>query len=277
MFLAAAIQLNCTSDVDRNWEQCETLVRRAAAAGATLLATPECTNYLGPHDRKVRIAEPVEGPTIQRYGELAAELGVWFIVGSFNERSQDPSRCYNTTVVLRPDGSVAQTYRKVHLFDVDHSDAVRFLESNTTVPGTQPTVARTSIGDIGLSICYDLRFPEHYRRLVDDGAQILTVPAAFTATTGKAHWEPLLRARAIESQAYVIAPGQFGHHDDDGLRDSHGHSMIIDPWGTVLACCADGVGLCLAEIDLERVKKVRRGMPCASHRVLGIPVPGRTA
>ena len=128
MFLAAAIQLNCTSDVDRNWEQCETLVRRAAAAGATLLATPECTNYLGPHDRKVRIAEPVEGPTIQRYGELASELGVWFIVGSFNERSQDPSRCYNTTVVLRPDGSVAQTYRKVHLFDVDHSDAVRFLE-----------------------------------------------------------------------------------------------------------------------------------------------------
>ena len=274
MFLAAVIQLNCTSDEVRNWEQCHTLVRRAATAGAKLVVTPECTNYLGPHDKKVRIAEAVTGPTIARYGALAAELKLWFLVGSFNERAEDPTRCYNTSVLLSPQGKVHATYRKVHLFDVDHSDAVRFLESHTTVAGTTPVASPTPLGTIGMSICYDLRFPEHYRNLIDQGATILTVPSAFTETTGKDHWEPLLRARAIESQAYVLAPGQCGHHDDDGLRDSYGHSMIIDPWGKVLACCPSEPGLALAEINPERVKNIRKGMPCRSHRVLGVSVPG---
>jgi predicted amidohydrolase len=277
MFLAAVIQLNCTSNEDRNWAQCDSLVRRAAKSGARFVATPECTNYLGPHDKKVRIAEPVTGPTIQRYGRLASELGLWFLVGSFNERAPDPSRCYNTSVLLGPDGKVHATYRKVHLFDVDHSDAVRFLESNTTVAGTAPVTCATPLGTIGMSICYDLRFPEHYRNLIDQGATLLTVPSAFTATTGKDHWEPLLRARAIESQAYVLAPGQVGHHDDDGLRDSHGHSMIVDPWGKVIACCPSDIGIALAEINPERVKNIRKGMPCRNHRVLGVSVPGSTS
>ena len=210
MFLAAAIQLNSTSNEANNWASFEALARRAARAGAKLVATPECTNYLGPHDRKVQQAEPLDGPTVTRYRQLAQELRVWLLIGSVNERADSDTRCYNTTVVLAPDGRLVASYRKVHLFDVDIPE-VRFLESDTTVPGTQPVVADTDLGPIGLSICYDLRFPEHFRTLVDAGAKILAVPSAFTAKTGKAHWEPLLRARAIESQAWVIAPGQVGH------------------------------------------------------------------
>lgn len=273
MFLAAVVQLNSTSNEDANFEQFDTLVRRAAAAGATLIATPECTNYLGPHDRKVEQAEPLEGPTVERYGAIARELGVWLLIGSVNEKADDPDRCYNTTVLLSPAGAVLGAYRKVHLFDVDLPE-VRFFESDTTVAGSAPTVVSTDLGEIGLSICYDLRFPEHYRRLIDGGATVLAVPSAFTAKTGKDHWEPLLRARAIESQAWVIAPGQVGHHDDDGLRNSHGHSMIVDPWGTVVAQVnGEEPGLALAEIDLERVARIRRNMPCGDHRVLGIAAP----
>jgi len=142
------------------------------------------------------------------------------------------------------------------------------LESDTVVGGSDPKIAETSLGTIGMSICYDLRFPELYRKLVDRGATLLTVPSAFTATTGKDHWEVLLRARAIETQSYVIAPGQYGEHDDQGLRHSYGHSMIVDPWGVVIARVSDGPGIAMAEIDLERVRTVRQGMPIANHRRL---------
>ncbi len=272
MFLAAVVQLNSTSDVRRNREMLDGLVRRAHAAGARLVATPECTNYLGPHDRKVAMAEPLDGPTVQDYAALARELGLWLLIGSVNERAAEPGRCYNTSVLLSPDGAVAGAYRKVHLFDVD-LPGVRFFESDTTVPGDAPVAVPTELGTVGMSICYDLRFPEHYRALVDLGATLVAVPSAFTARTGKAHWEPLLRARAIECQAYVLAPGQVGHHVDAGLRHSHGHSMIVDPWGTVVACCSDGPGLALAEIDLERVASIRRHMPIADHRRLAISAP----
>lgn len=266
MFLAAVVQLNGSSDEAANWRSTEALVRRAADAGARFVATPEASNYLGPHDEKVRRAEPLDGPTVRRHADLARDLGVWLLLGSYNERGDD-TRCYNTSVLLGPDGAVVASYRKVHLFDVD-LPGVKFLESATTMRGDRPVVADTVLGPLGMSICYDLRFPEHYRRLVDQGATMLAVPSAFTATTGKDHWEALLRARAIECQAYVIAPGQVGHHDDKGLRHSHGHSMIVDPWGLVVARCSDGPGIALAEIDLDRVAAVRRSMPCASHRVL---------
>ncbi|NCG21766.1 MAG: carbon-nitrogen hydrolase family protein [Rhodobacterales bacterium] len=273
MFLAAVVQLNCTSNSEKNWSSAEALIRRAAQSGATLVATPENSNFLGPHHDKVRLAEPITGPTVQRFADLARELDITLVVGSVNERSDDPNRCYNTTIVLTPQGEIAGSYRKVHLFDVDLSDEVRFLETNTTVAGDAPVVAQTPAGMLGLSICYDLRFPEHYRQLLNFGAQLLMVPSAFTSTTGQAHWEPLLRARAIENQCYVLAPGQVGHHDDNGLRHSHGNSMIIDPWGLVIARCSDGPGLALAEIDLERLRAIRRGMPCASHRRLGLTLP----
>lgn len=266
--IAAVVQMTATSNQEDNLAQVEREVRRAADAGALLIATPEACNYLGPHSQKVRRAESLDGPTITRLARLAAELRIYLLVGSFNERSDELDRCYNTAVLLGPDGGVLGTYRKLHLFDVDHSAAVRFFESATCKPGEQPVVVRTPIGTIGLAICYDLRFPELFRWQVDQGAEILCVPSAFTATTGAAHWHALLRARAIECQAYVIAPGQVGEHDDDGLRATYGHSLIVDPWGAVVAEASDGPGIALAPIDLDRVKKIRRSMPVQQHRRL---------
>lgn len=267
-FLSAAVQMRSDSDVDRCQQTFETLVRRAAGYGASLITTPEATNYLGPHDRKVELAEPLTGPTVQRYQSLASELGVTLLVGSVNEASPVPGKCFNTSVLIGPTGDRLAHYRKLHLFDVDASDELRFFESATTEPGDDVVVADTPVGRIGLSICYDLRFPELYRRLRDAGAQILAVPSAFTLTTGKDHWHPLLRARAIETQCFVIAPGQHGHHDDAGLRQSYGHSMIVDPWGQILGMAPDGEGLALAEIDLDRIDRIRTSMPLSQHRRL---------
>ncbi len=268
MFLAAAVQLNCTSDEARNWAQARDLIERAAGHGAQLVATPENTNFLGPHGAKVERAEPVEGPTIGRFAELARKHQLHVLVGSFNERSDEPDRCFNTSVLLGPDGDVLGTYRKIHLFDVDVSPEVRFLESTTCKPGDTPVVVDTALGRIGLTICYDLRFAELYRRLVEMGAEIVTIPSAFTDTTGKAHWHTLVRARAIEAQCYVIAPGQHGKHDDQGLRDSYGHSLIVDPWGLATAEASDGPNLAIAEIDLERVRRIRQQIPITQHRRL---------
>ena len=268
MFLSAAVQLNCTSDASKNQATADALISRAARYGAALVVTPENTNYLGPHHEKVRLAEPVDGPTSSHYAELAAKLGIHLLLGSFNERCEDAGRCYNTSVLYGPTGNILGSYRKMHLFDVDVSPEVRFAESDTVKAGDQPVVVETALGRIGLSICYDVRFPELYRLLVAQGAQILTVPSAFTLTTGKDHWHVLLRARAVECQSYVIAPGQSGKHDDDGLRNSYGHSMIIDPWGHIVAMCSDGPGIALAEIDLTRVDSTRAGMPVSSHRRL---------
>ncbi len=268
MFLAAALQLNCNSNAERNYAQVRELLSRAQRYGVAFAASPENTNYLGPHHEKVRLAETMEGPTVERFGALAREFGLHYLMGSFNEKSDDPKRCYNTSVLFGPDGAVLGSYRKMHLFDVNVSKDVSFVESNTVVPGAAPVVVDTELGRIGLSVCYDLRFPEFYRALTDQGAQIIAVPSAFTLPTGKDHWHALMRARAIENQAYVIAPGQHGPHDDDGLRLSYGHSMIVDPWGAITGMSSDGVGLALAEIDLDRVARTRRGMPVADHRRL---------
>jgi predicted amidohydrolase len=234
-----------------------------------LVATPEATTYLGPHARKVLLAEPVDGPTHRRFGDLASELGITLLIGSVAEQaSNEPSRCHNTSLLFGPDGALIAHYRKLHLFDVDVPDGVRFQESATCAPGNEVVVAQTCLGALGLTICYDLRFPELYRTLVDRGAQMIAVPSAFTLMTGKDHWHTLLRARAIETQCWVLAPGQWGSHDDKGLRRSYGHSVIIDPWGTVVAECGDGEGLCLAEIDLDRCADIRRAIPVQHHRRL---------
>ena len=266
MFLAAVVQLNCTSDESANWESARSLIERAAGYGAKLVATPENTNYLGPHEEKVRRAEPLEGPTVTRFADLARGLGIWLLLGSYNEKSDEPNRCYNTSVLFSPEGTIVATYRKMHLFDVDVPGGVRFAESATCKPGEEVVVAGTELGQLGLSICYDLRFAELYRKMTDQGAQILTVPAAFTLATGKDHWEPLMRARAIENQCYVLAPAQHGEHDDAGLKASYGHAMIVDPWGLVVARASDGPGIALAEIDLERAARIRRAIPVAQHR-----------
>ncbi len=268
MFLAAAVQLTSTSDEPSNLAAAESLIRRAAGHGAALVATPENTNFLGPHPEKVKRAQTLEGEVCSLFSGLAAELEIHLLLGSFNERADEAGRCYNTSVLFGPDGARLGVYRKIHLFDIDVSDDVRFMESETVVPGEAVVVAATPLGAIGMSICYDLRFGELYRSLVEAGAQIVTIPSAFTLTTGRAHWEALQRARAIETQTWVIAPAQVGEHDDGGLRESFGHSMIVDPWGQVVARVADAPGLAMAEIDLDRVAEVRRSMPVASHRRL---------
>jgi deaminated glutathione amidase len=265
MFLAAVVQMTSTADPAANWLQASGLIERAAGYGARLVATPENTNYLGPPAEKVRLAEPLDGPTCRRFAALARRLGIHLLLGSFNERSDDPGRCHNTSVVFGPDGATLAVYRKIHLFDVDVSEAVRCRESDAVAPGDRPAVAATPLGRLGLSICYDLRFSNLYRRLVREGAEILCVPAAFTLTTGRDHWEPLLRARAIEDQCYVLAPAQYGRHDDPGLRESYGHAMIVDPWGQVVATASDGPGLALAEIDLDRVARIRDAIPVGVH------------
>lgn len=268
MFLAAAVQLTSTSDEEANWESARALIERAARAGASFVATPENTNYLGPHEEKARRAEPLDGPTCSRFAELARGLGVHLLLGSFNEKSDEARRCYNTSVLFSPAGEVLATYRKLHLFDVDVPGGVRFSESATCKPGEAVTAVTTPLGRFGLTICYDLRFPELYRRLADEGADVLLIPSAFTLATGKDHWEPLIRARAIENQCYVIAPAQHGRHDDGGLTQTWGHAMIVDPWGIPVAVASDGPGLALAEIDLERAGKVRQAIPVRRHRRL---------
>jgi predicted amidohydrolase len=258
--------MRSTSDAGANLRQAGELIREAAARGANLVATPENTNYLGPHTEKVRLAESLDGPTAAFFGALAAELRIHLVLGSFNEKSSHEGRCFNTSVLFEPLGAIVAVYRKMHLFDVDVPDGVSFRESDTVAPGDEVVTAPTALGRLGLSICYDLRFGELYRSLVSLGAEIVLIPSAFTAATGRAHWATLVRARAIESQAFVVAPGQQGTHDDGGLRESWGHSMIVDPWGRVLAEAGDGIGVAVAEIDLAEVAKVRRAIPLSSHR-----------
>lgn len=266
MFLAAVLQMTSTSDSEANWEQAKELIDRAAGYGSQIVATPENTNFLGSHEDKVKRAEDLDGPVCRRFAELAETHRIFVLLGSFNERSDDTERCFNTSVLFGPDGSILAVYRKIHLFDVDLSPEVRFEESRTVCRGDRVVLADTELARVGLSICYDLRFPWLYDELGARGAEILTVPSAFTLRTGMAHWIPLLRARAIENQCFVLAPAQHGKHEDQGLRESFGQAAIIDPWGQVLATSGDGPGLALAEIEIDRLRRVRSAMPVRDHR-----------
>ena len=264
VFLTAVIQLNSTSDEEANLGQAESLIRQAASAGAKLVATPENTNYLGPHDEKVRRAQSLDGPVCRRFSDLAREFCLHLLLGSFNEKSDEPGRCFNTSVLFGPDGARLGVYRKIHLFDVDISPETRFTESDSIKAGSDVVVAPAGPATIGLSICFDLRFSWLYRELRSRGANLIAIPSAFTRTTGKDHWHLLLRARAIETQSWVVAPAQVGRHDDRGLRESYGHALIVDPWGTIVADAGDMPGLAVAEIDLDRVGEVRRRLPMRS-------------
>lgn len=261
--LAAVVQLTTTTDVQASVDQAEALVRRAAGRGAELIALPENVNFMGPEEEKLRLAEPLDGPTFARLGALAAELGVHLVAGTLPEASEDPEHAYNTSVLFGPDGARIAAYRKVHLFDVALGEGATHLESASVAPGQALTLAETPHGRLGMSVCYDLRFPDLYRALVRAGADVLLVPAAFTVPTGRDHWEVLLRARAIESQAYVLAPAQVGANTE--TRRTYGRSMIISPWGTVLAQCADTPSIAMAEIDTAVVRDLRRKLPCLSH------------
>ncbi|MDZ4694218.1 MAG: carbon-nitrogen hydrolase family protein [Deltaproteobacteria bacterium] len=271
----AAVQVNSNDDVGRNLKVCTDLVRAAAAAGAQWVGLPENFAYLGAdRDHKIAIAELAEpgsdgptGPILGAMKNLAQDLKVWLLLGGFPEKSNaQESRIHNTSLLLDPAGTIAARYRKMHLFDVQIPGGEAFCESDVVAPGTEVVVADTPWGGMGLSICYDLRFPELYRALTVGGARLLTCPAAFTQATGKDHWHALLRARAIENQSFVLAPAQWGHHG--GKRTSYGHALIVDPWGVVVAECGDHDGFALARLDLEYQDRVRGRLPCLSHRKL---------
>jgi len=262
------VQMTSTADVEANLERAESCVTQAAEDGAELVLVPECFAYLGPEEGQREVAEalPGGGPILGRMQALARARGVDLVLGGFWERGDDPKKVRNACVHIDASGEVKSVYRKIHLFDVDLPDGTKLMESETVEPGTEPVVTDTPFGRLGLSVCYDLRFPELYRRLVDGGAIALAVPAAFTLTTGKDHWHVLLRARAIEAQSYVLAAAQTGHHY--GRRNSYGHALIVDPWGTVLAEHGEGQGAVVARIDTDVVERVRRALPSLKHRVL---------
>ena len=265
----AAVQMTSTEDVGANLATAARLVRRAAAAGATLVGLPENFAFLGSdRDHRLAIAEslPAGGPILAAMAALASEARVHLLLGGFPEHSPQPGHIYNTAVLLDPAGAVTATYRKIHLFDVDLPGGATFRESEAVTPGDEVVVAPLGWGGLGLSVCYDLRFPELYRTLAARGARVLAIPAAFTAETGKDHWHVLLRARAIENQAFVMAPAQWGLHG--GKRASYGHALVVDPWGVVLAEAGNHEGLAIAELDFGYQDHVRRSLPCLGHRRL---------
>ncbi|HVU06019.1 MAG TPA: carbon-nitrogen hydrolase family protein [Polyangiaceae bacterium] len=265
----AAVQMSSQDDLSANLAEARHRIEEARALGATLVVLPENFAYFGPEEGRRRIAEDVEaaeGPILRALSEAARELGVTVVGGGMPERSPDPERPFNTCVVVGPDGAVSARYRKIHLFDVDLADGTSLRESASTMPGDAPVVAGVGARRVGLSICYDLRFPELYRALVSEGADVLVVPAAFTVHTGKDHWHVLLRARAIESQAWVIAAAQWGKHPRG--RTTYGHALVVDPWGTVVAEASDRPGVVVAELDAKHQHDIRAALPSLKHRRL---------
>jgi predicted amidohydrolase len=268
MLRVAAVQTSSQEDLRKNLDDCRVLVERAADAGARLIVLPENFAYFGPDDGRRAVAERYGGG-----GSIEREVATWaraaraFVVaGGMPEQSGDPERPFNTAAVFSPDGDLVATYRKIHLFDVELSDGTKLRESAKTSGGSEPVVIDVDGFTIGLSICYDVRFPELYRRLTDLGAEVLLVPAAFTLHTGKDHWTVLLRARAIEAQCWVVGAAQWGRHP--GGRATYGHSMIVDPWGTVVAECSDRSGVVVADVDKEYLRRVRDQLPSLRHRRL---------
>ena len=263
----AVVQHNAGTDVEQNLSTLETLSTQAACEGAQLITWAEAFAYLGRHDDKKEILEPLPGggPILQRCQNLARSLSCDLLLGGFHEAMPgDTERCYNTSVYLNSSGEITAMYRKIHLFDVSIPDGPKLMESKQTGPGDSAVCVASPMGTLGLTICYDVRFAALYQRLVDMGAMALTVPSAFTATTGAAHWHALLRARAIENQSYVIAPAQYGQHSAN--RASYGHSIIIDPWGEILAELPDGDGYAIAEVDPERVAQIRQQVPSLANQ-----------
>ena len=265
----AAIQMNSGADLGQNLELAGQLLSDAAGDGCTLAVLPENFALMPERGRdKARHAEqPGTGPIQDFIAECAARHGMWVIVGSMPLESPEPERVYGACIVVDDRGKTKAIYRKIHLFDVDLPDREEsYRESHSMYAGDEPITVDTPVGRIGLTICYDLRFPELYRTLVDAGATVFTVPAAFTAVTGAAHWHALLRARAIENLAYVIAPGQFGTHPDN--RETYGHSLIVDPWGRILAEQPSGNCAVIADIEPGSTDQLRESFPALANRRL---------
>ncbi|MCF7694872.1 carbon-nitrogen hydrolase family protein [Mycetohabitans rhizoxinica] len=264
-FALAALQMVSTPDVSRNLQAAGGLIAEAAAGGAQLVLLPEYFCFMGHHDAdKLAVREaPGDGPIQQFLADAAARHRVWVIGGTLPLVAPEPGRVMNTTLVFDPQGRAVARYDKIHLFNFDKDDE-SFDEARTIRPGTDVVAFDAPFGRVGLSVCYDLRFPELYRKLGD--CALIVVPSAFTYTTGHAHWEMLLRARAVENQCYVLAAAQGGTHENG--RRTWGHSMLVDPWGQVVAVRADGAGVVSGTIDVQRIAQVRQSLPAYRHRVL---------
>ncbi|XP_076235129.1 ntrilase and fragile histidine triad fusion protein NitFhit [Calliopsis andreniformis] len=266
--LVAVCQMTSTNDKEKNLQTVNELTAKAKSRSACIAFFPEACDYLADNKKDtIAMAQPLSGPTVTNYKEIAKTHKIWLSLGGLHEAmSNTEQRISNTHVVINDEGEIVGTYRKAHLFDMENKNTgVRLMESDYVLPGNniEPPIT-TPIGKLALSICYDMRFPELSLSLRNMGAQILTYPSAFTYQTGAAHWEILLRARAIETQCYVVAAAQTGTHNKK--RVSWGHAMIIDPWGTVVAQCSDTTDIALAEIDLKLVQQIRENMPCENHR-----------
>ena len=266
MTLVAAVQMNSGPDKAANVEAATRWIREAHRRGAALVGLPETFAWMGPEAERAGAAEPLDGSTLTRMAALARELKIHLLAGSILETGPADGRLYNTSVLLGPDGERRAVYRKIHLFDVELNDGATYRESAGVAPGSELVAASADFATVGLSVCYDLRFPELYRGLSGRGADLLAVPAAFTLATGKDHWEVLLRARAIENQSYVLAPAQVGQHP--GKRVTYGNAMVVDPWGLVVSRASEGEGLALASFDPQLLNDVRRRLPALRHRRL---------
>ena len=255
----AAIQLNAGADINKNLNLTRDLVVQACEEGAVLAALPECFAFMAADDQqRLHFAEPESTPgLIQNFlSDLANELGIWILAAGVFVRSRQSNMVRNASFLFDDRGAGVCRYDKIHLFNVNLSNGERYSESRYTEAGTEIVIQDTPVGTCGLTNCYDVRFPSLYKQLAADGATWFAVPSAFAYTTGKDHWEVLLRARAIENQAYVVAPAQWGRHPGD--RQTYGHSMIVDPWGQIVACQAEGNGVIYGEIEIDRVNSIRR-------------------
>lgn len=282
-FTAGLVQMTSGPDFQPNLERAEALIRQAAAAGASFVATPENTPILEPDHRRLREIAPAEAdhPALPLVAGLARELGIWVLLGSTAVRTDGEAGkdavLANRSYLFASDGQIAARYDKIHMFDVAVPDGQTYRESATFGPGDRAVVANTPWAKVGLTVCYDVRFPALYRTLAQAGAQILTVPAAFTQVTGRAHWHTLLTARAIETGSFVFAPAQVGEHAQG--RRTYGHSLIVAPWGEVLSDAGEeGEGITTAEVDMERVERARGWVPSLRHdRPFGLPASDRAA
>ncbi len=266
-FPVAAVQMNSQPDLDRNMEEAYRWIARAARAGATLTGLPEHFAFLGDEDERVRQADRISEVVEDLLPKWARELDAYLLGGGYPTRAEG-GRVYNRAILVDPEGRTVARYDKLHLFDVELSERESYRESDRVVAGSDPPPVHEAEGlaRIGLSICYDVRFPELYRGLAAQGAELLCVPSAFTRPTGRAHWETLLRARAIENSAYVIAPAQTGRHGT--TRETYGHAMIVDPWGGILADAGTKPGVILGKIDMAKLRDIRTRLPALRHRVL---------
>ncbi|KAG7207850.1 hypothetical protein KM043_009451 [Ampulex compressa] len=266
--LVAVCQMTSTADKMKNMQVVVQLATEAKSRSAAIAFFPEACDYIADNKKDiVAMAEPLSGPTVSTYKKIATAHNIWLSLGGLHEALPDDSqRICNTHILIDNKGEVVSTYRKLHLFDMENKNTgVRLMESDYVLPGHKiKAPVSTPAGKVALSICYDMRFPELSLTLRNMGAEILTFPSAFTYQTGAAHWEVLLRARAIETQCYVVAAAQTGTHNKK--RVSWGHAMIVDPWGTVIAQCMEKTGIAIAEIDLDLLEQVRKNMPCENHR-----------